>query len=154
MADHSGRIEQGSFTDPAEPRITAPRFVCLRAASSGGAGSPDAAVSSRALYVFDSPDAFHGYFASTEQNRDESLLRERLLVSRIKDVHVLSDGRTGKKAIELELDDAGADSSPGAPCLWMLEAANEHEHNLWARSLRAAVAQETARQQAAAVAGD
>ena len=112
---------QGSFSDPAEPRITVPRFVCMRDTDTD---VTEQASSRKALYVFDSPDAFHGYFASTEQNRDVSLLRERLLVSRIKDVHVLSDSRTGKKAIELELDNTGEGCPPGSPRLWMLEASD------------------------------
>jgi hypothetical protein len=94
----SGWLEHGAYDDASSPRITKKQYLCLRRTTPD---SESSAVSSATLFVFDSADDYHGYFAGGQS--DSSLVRHRVDARAIFGVHELVDPAAGIRAIELEV---------------------------------------------------
>ena len=118
MKGISGWLEHGAYDDASSPRITKKQYLCLRRTTPD---SESSAASSATLFVFDSADDYHGYFAGGQS--DSSLVRHRVDARAIFGVHELVDPAAGTRAIELEVrrhgdgvDDAGSPPLAFAAC--------------------------------------
>ena len=132
----SGWLSHGISEDASGSPSMTNQYVCLRSSDSGR----DDGSSLYSVYVFDSADECHGYFAGGKQ--DPGLVRHRLDIRDVKNVHELLDADQDARAIELEVMDrsggglsASEGGDSGSRGVWMLQAASGADHQKWLLAL-------------------